>query len=95
MFAIFEKLFRFRIAAAASADTTPRKPELYSIVAPVWQTDGRNGVYRGLRGDAIAIVNNRDQAQTLRDVLNLADGGKPSRRLLDAIYLEEAALAEK
>lgn len=89
MFAIFEKLFRTR-APAPVATLPPQPPSnLYSIDTPVWQRDARHGIYRGISGDAVAVVTNRSQAETLRDVLNLANGGKPSRRLLDAVYLED------
>ena len=44
--------------------------------------------------DAIAIVKNLDQALTLQDTLNLANGDRPSRRLLDAIYCETTEIAE-
>jgi hypothetical protein len=98
MFALLEKLFRSRRApsAIAPAQTTPSadKPSLYSVVAPVWRVDDHRGVYRGLSGDAIATVKNHDQALTLRDTLNLASGGRPSRRLLDAIYVEETTPLE-
>ena len=97
MFAIFEKLFRSNISTSATkaANATREKPSLYSVAAPVWRVDDHCGIYRGLGGNAIATVQNPAQAQTLCDTLNLANGGTPSRRLLDAIYLEEAALAEK
>lgn len=92
MFAIFEKLFRLNTAspAAETEAAANDKLGLYSTVPPVWRVDGGTGVYRGLGGDPIALVENLDQAQTLCDTLNLAEGRKPSRRLLDAIYLEEA-----
>ena len=43
---------------------------------------------------AIATLDNLDQAITLQDTLNLANGEKPSRRLLDAIYIETSLTAE-
>jgi hypothetical protein len=94
MFAIFEKLFRHRVAAlaaniAANIGAQP-KTDLYSIDAPVWQLESRHGIYRGISGAAVAVVKNRSQAETLCDILNLANGGKPSRKLLDAIYFEDA-----
>lgn len=97
MFVLFEKLFRYRRAAAPSAalagSTSPgSRHGLYSIVPPVWRVDGPQAVFRGLSGQAIGVVKNLDQALTLRDTLNLANGEHPSRRLLDAIYLEEATL---
>ena len=55
-------------------------------MAPVWRTDEQRGIYRGLSGDAIAIVQNLDQALTLQDTLNLANGDAsepaPARRHL-------------
>jgi hypothetical protein len=97
MFAIFEKLFRSNntVPAAATAAGMRDEQRLYSVAAPVWRIDDHRGIYRGLGGNAIATVQNPAQARTLCDTLNLANGGKPSRHLLDAIYLEEAALAEK
>jgi len=90
MFAFFGKLFPWRRPAPLLA--TPARPTrgFYTVVPPVWRTDERRGVYRGLSGDAIAIVQNDDQALTLTDTLNLANGDPPSRRLLDAIYDEDA-----
>jgi hypothetical protein len=95
MFAFFGKLFRSRRAAVPAIP----KPALtargfYTVVAPVWRTDDRQGIYRGLSGDAIAIVKNLDQALTLQDTLNLANGDRPSRRLLDAIYRENSETVE-
>jgi hypothetical protein len=96
MFAIFEKLFRSNKAAPTGRTTATReKPSLYSVAAPVWRADDHCGVYRGLGGNTIATAQNPAQAQTLCDTLNLANGGKPSRRLLDAIYREEVALADE
>lgn len=85
MFAFFGKLFRLR-RTAAPAMPVPAACGFYTVVAPVWRTDEQRGVYRGLSGDAIAIVWTLDQALTLQDTLNLANGDRPSRRLLDAIY---------
>lgn len=90
MFAIFERLFRSRPATRAATIAAQPKSDLYSIDAPVWRLDARHGIYRGISGDPIAVVKSLAQAETLRDTLNLASGGKPSRRLLDAIYLEDA-----
>jgi hypothetical protein len=90
MFAFFGKLFRSRRPAAPPAAPARARHGLYTLVAPVWRTDEQRGVYRGLSGDAIAIVQNDDQALTLSDTLNLANGDPPSRRLLDAIYGEKA-----
>jgi hypothetical protein len=98
MFAIFEKLFRLNtVSPAAGTEAAAHdKLSLYSTLPPVWRVDGDVGVYRGLGGDPIATVENLAQAQTLCDTFNLADGQRPSRRLLDAIYREEAAtLADK
>jgi hypothetical protein len=95
MFALFGKLFRFRRAAAIPVTTpAPATRGFYTVVAPVWRTDDRQGIYRGISGDAIAVVKNLDQALTLQDVLNLANGDRPSRRLLDAIYRENSETAE-
>ncbi len=95
MFAFFGKLFRSRRAAAPVLPTpAPAARGFYTIVAPVWRTDDRQGIYRGLSGDAIAIVKNLDQALTLQDTLNLANGDRPSRRLLDAIYRENSETVE-
>jgi hypothetical protein len=95
MFAFFGKLFRSRRAAVPAVPTpAPTARGFYTVVAPVWRTDDRQGIYRGLSGDAIAIVKNLDQALTLRDTLNLANGDRPSRRLLDAIYRENSETAE-
>jgi hypothetical protein len=90
--ALFGKLFRSRRLAAP----TPVQPAggFYTVVAPVWRTDDRQGIYRGISGDAIAIVKNLDQALTLQDTLNLANGDRPSRRLLDAIYQENSETVE-
>lgn len=91
MFALFGKLFRSRRRpAAASPAPAPAARGFYTVVAPVWRTDDRQGIYRGLSGDAIAVVKNLDQALTLQDTLNLANGDRPSRRLLDAIYREDS-----
>jgi hypothetical protein len=99
MFTLFERLFHSRHPAAKTASHVAKPAQAnaagpYLVVAPVWRIDDRRAVYRGLSGDAIAIVKNRDQALTLQDTLNLASGGRPSRRLLDAIYLEEPIAAE-
>jgi hypothetical protein len=94
MFAFFGKFFRSCRAAAPSAMPVPAARRFYTVVAPVWRTDERRGVYRGLSGDAIAIVQNLDQALTLQDTLNLANGDRPSRRLLDAIYRENSEAVE-
>ena len=88
MFAFFGKLFRSRRAAAPAPKPVTAARGFYTVVAPVWRTDEQRGVYRGISGDAIAIVHNLDQALTLQDTLNLANGDRPSRRLLDAIYCE-------
>jgi hypothetical protein len=91
MFALFGKFFRFRRAAAVLVPTpATATPGFYTVVAPVWRTDDRQGIYRGISGDAIAVVKNLDQALTLQDLLNLANGDRPSRRLLDAIYSENS-----
>jgi hypothetical protein len=95
MFAFFGKLFRSRRAAVPAAPTpAPTARGFYTVVAPVWRTDDRQGIYRGLSGDAIAIVQNLDQALTLQDTLNLANGDRPSRRLLDALYRENSETVE-
>jgi hypothetical protein len=95
MFALFGKLFRFRRAAAPAVSTPVSAARgFYTVVAPAWRTDDRQGIYRGISGDAIAMVKNLDQALTLQDLLNLANGEKPSRRLLDAIYLENSEIIE-
>ena len=94
MLAFFGKLFRSRRPAAPSPTPVPPARGFYTVVAPVWRTDDRQGIYRGLSGDAIAIVQNRDQALTLQDTLNLANGDRPSRRLLDAIYREDSETVE-
>jgi hypothetical protein len=89
MFALFGRLFRFRRAAAPIIPTpAPAARGFYTVIAPIWRTDERQGIYRGISGDAIAVVKNLDQALTLQDTLNLANGDRPSRRLLDAIYCE-------
>ena len=95
MLAIFGKLF-FRSRRAAPAAPAPAAPVrgFYTATAPVWQTNERRGVYRGISGDAIATLDNLDQAITLQDTLNLANGEKPSRRLLDAIYIENSLTPE-
>ncbi|HEX3972580.1 MAG TPA: hypothetical protein VHX19_14715 [Stellaceae bacterium] len=91
MFALFGKFFRSRrIAAQAIPTPASAASGSYTVVAPVWRTDDRQGIYRGISGDAIAVVKNLDQALTLQDVLNLANGDRPSRRLLDAIYCENS-----
>jgi hypothetical protein len=91
MFALFGKLFRFcRAAAPAVPMSVPSARGFYTVVTPVWRTDERRGIYRGLSGDAIVTVRNLDQALTLQDTLNLASGDRPSRRLLDAIYRENS-----
>ena len=90
MFAFFGRLFRSR-RPRAFPPAPPLARGFYTVVAPVWRTDEQRGVYRGLSGDAIAIVQNLDQALTLQDTLNLANGDRPSRRLLDAIYREGSA----
>ncbi len=92
MLALFGKLFRSRRATAPVP--VPAARGFYTVVAPVWRTDSRRGIYRGISGDAIAVVQNLDQALTLQDTLNLANGEKPSRRLLDAIHLEHSLAAE-
>lgn len=97
MFALFEKLFGSRrnaapSAAPAASSSQSRSSDIYSIVPPVWRVDTQQAVFRGLSGQAVGVVKNLDQALTLRDTLNLANGDRPSRRLLDAIYLEETAL---
>jgi hypothetical protein len=89
MLAFFGKLFRSRRLAASPATPARAARGFYTVVAPVWRTDEQRGIYRGLSGDAIAIVQNLDQALTLQDTLNLANGDPPSRRLLDAIYRED------
>ena len=94
MLAFFGKLFRSRRAAALAVAPVRVTRGIYTVVAPVWRTDERRGVYRGLGSDAIAIVQNDDQALTLQDTLNLANGDPPSRRLLDAIYRENSEAAE-
>jgi hypothetical protein len=95
MFALFGKFFRLRRAAAPAVQPpVPGARSFYTVVAPVWRTDNRQGIYRGISGDAIAVVKNLDQALTLQDVLNLANGEKPSRRLLDAIYREDSETVE-
>jgi hypothetical protein len=94
MFAFFGKLFRSRRPAALPTARTPAARGFYTVVAPVWRTDAQRGIYRGLSGDAIAIVQNLDQALTLQDTLNLANGDPPSRRLLDAIYREKSETVE-
>ncbi|HXE28063.1 MAG TPA: hypothetical protein VN656_06085 [Stellaceae bacterium] len=94
MFAFFGKLFRLRRPAPPSVTPVPAARGFYSVVAPVWRTDDRHGIYRGLSGDAIAVVKNLDQALTLQDTLNLANGDRPSRRLLDAIYRENSETVE-
>jgi hypothetical protein len=94
MFALFGKLFRSRRPAAPRPAPVHPARGVYTIVAPVWRSDDRQGIYRGLSGDAIAIVKNLDQALTLQDTLNLANGDRPSRRLLDAIYHENSQTAE-
>jgi len=90
MFAFFGKFFRSRRRAASRAVQPRAARGSYTVVAPVWRTDEQRGVYRGLSGDAIAIVQNDDQALTLQDTLNLANGDPPSRRLLDAVYCESS-----
>jgi hypothetical protein len=94
MFAFFGKLFRSRRIAAPPAAPAPAARGFYTMAAPVWRTDDRHGIYRGLSGDAIAVVENLDQALTLQDTLNLANGDRPSRRLLDAIYGEDSQAIE-
>jgi hypothetical protein len=94
MFAFFGKLFRSRRMAVPSAMPPPAARGFYTVVAPVWRTDEQRGVYRGLSGDALATVQNLDQALTLQDTLNLANGDAPSRRLLDAIYREDPETVE-
>ncbi|HWE71926.1 MAG TPA: hypothetical protein VG328_02100 [Stellaceae bacterium] len=96
MFALFGKLFRFRRAAAPAIPAPiPARDGFYTVVAPVWRTDDRQGIYRGISGDAIAVVKNLDQALTLQDTLNLANGDRPSRRLLDAIYRENSEIVAR
>ena len=91
MFALFGRFFRSRrIAARAIPAPAPATSGFYTVVAPGWRKDDRQGIYRGISGDAIAVVKNLEQALTLQDVLNLANGEKPSRRLLDAIYCENS-----
>lgn len=93
MFAWFEKLFRSRRNVAAATATSPSPlSSVYSIVPPVWRVDAQQAVFRGLSGKPVGAVGNLQQALTLRDTLNLANGDRPTRRLLDAIYLEETAL---
>ncbi len=94
MLAFFGKFFRSRRPAAPSPAPASAARGFYTVVAPVWRTDERQGIYRGLSGDAIAIVQNLDQALTLQDTLNLANGDLPSRRLLDAIYHENSEAVE-
>jgi len=94
MFAFFGKLFRWRRPAPLPAAPSRAARRFYTVVAPVWRTDEQRGVYRGLSGDAIAIVQNDDQALTLQDTLNLANGDPPSRRLLDAVYCENSETVE-
>ena len=94
MFALFGKLFRSRRPAASLAAQARAARGSYTVVALVWRTDERRGVYRGLSGDPMAIVENLDQALTLQDTLNLANGDPPSRRLLDAIYRENSETIE-
>ena len=94
MFAFFGKFFRSRRRAASRAVQPRAARGSYTVVAPVWRTDEQRGVYRGLSGDAIAVVKNLDQALTLQDTLNLANGDRPSRRLLDAIYRENSETVE-
>ena len=91
MLALFGKLFRSRRAATQAIPMPATAARgFYTIVAPAWRIDDRQGIYRGISGDAIAVVKNLDQALTLQDVLNLANGDRPSRRLLDAIYRENS-----
>jgi hypothetical protein len=94
MFAFFGKLFRSRRPAAPYPMPARAVRGFYTVVAPVWCTDERRGIYRGISGDAIAIAQNLDQALTLQDTLNLANGDPPSRRLLDAIYREDSETVE-
>lgn len=94
MLAFFGKFFRSRRPAAPSPLPARTARGFYTVVAPVWRTDEQRGIYRGLSGDAIAIVQNLDQALTLQDTLNLANGDAPSRRLLDAIYREDSETVE-
>ena len=91
MFACFGKLFRRRRKAAPAFVAAPVPAlSLYTVAAPAWCNGERRAIDRGISGDAIAIVANPDQAVTLCDTLNLANGDRPSRRLLDAIYLEHS-----
>ena len=92
--AFFGKFFRLRRRAPLPVAPARAASGSYTVTAPVWRTDERPGVYRGLSGDAIAIVQNEDQALTLKDTLNLANGDPPSRRLLDAIYREDVETVE-
>jgi hypothetical protein len=94
MLAFFGKLFRSRRVAAPCPVPASAGRGFYTVVAPVWRTDERRGIYRGFSGDAIAIVQTSDQALTLQDTLNLANGDRPSRRLLDAIYRENSETVE-
>ena len=94
MFALFGKLFRSRRPAAPHPDAGSAGARLLHDRRAGRRTDDRQGIYRGLSGDAIAIVKNLDQALTLQDTLNLANGHRPSRRLLDAIYHENSETAE-
>jgi hypothetical protein len=93
-FAFLARLFRSRDVArstvtAAASPIPSSTPGAYSVTAPIWKADDRCVVSRGSSRDPIAVVKNLDQALTLRDTLDLANGAQPSRRLLDAIYLEE------
>ncbi|HEY3919974.1 MAG TPA: hypothetical protein VGL83_19435 [Stellaceae bacterium] len=63
---------------------------VYSVVAPGWRDSNHPAVFRGLNGSVVGLVKTFDQALTLRDTLNLACGDRPSRRLLDALYREDA-----
>jgi hypothetical protein len=90
MLGFFGKLFHLRRPAAPSPKPLPAARGVYTVVAPIGRSDEPRGIYRGLSGDAIAMVGNLDQALTLQDTLNLANGDRPSRRLLDAIYCEDS-----
>jgi hypothetical protein len=90
MLAFFGKLFSWRRPAPLPAAPARAARGVYTVVAPVWRSDEPRGIFRGLSGDAIATVQSLDQALTLQDTLNLANGDPPSRRLLDAIYGERS-----
>jgi hypothetical protein len=90
MFGLFDKLFRSRrVSPGAVASIRDNAAKTYSLLTSAWPTNERHAVCRGPSGESVAIVENLGQALTLRDTLDLAGGARPSRRLLDAIYLEE------